>query len=311
LWTSAAFQRRRTRPGFTLLEALLALVIFTIISFAMSLAISAVFQAQAAAQKREDEATTIRAVFGFLTRDLQAAFISPNNPAAVFIAEGSQSGGIASRTSGGSTGSLLMLTTLAHRITMEDPTVGLTGTPNPDAPAVPQADFELVRYDIDPASGTLFRTVSAVPNLETVGQPQPTPQSLLAERIIALNLRFWDAEQKAFRNEWDYQQENQAQESGDPGTGLPGETPVPAMNTATGDTALPAAVEVTLIMQRKDGSTATFMTMIPVVAPRPSQTPAQPTTNPTGGTGGTGAPGGGGGNTPPGGNPGGAPNTGQ
>jgi hypothetical protein len=147
-----------------------------------------------------------------------------------------------------------------------------------------------VRYDIDPTTGSLLRSVSPVSNLEAIGQPTPTPQAVLAERIANLTLRFWDVEQKTWRNDWDYQQQNQAQETSSQ-TGQTGQTgqtdPQNSQpTTTTGDTALPAAIEVTLVLARKDGSPATYTTLIPIVAPRPSTTQTQPAaTNNTGGTG--------------------------
>lgn len=277
-------RRHRARRGFSLLEALLALVIFALISFALSMALSAVFQAQAAAQRRENEANTVRAVFGFLTRDLSAAFISTHNPASVFIANGGQ--GNASGQS--SAGSLLTLTTLAHRIQMDDTAIAgaANTTDSSAAQGMPQADFMLVRYDHDPASGMLYRTISTVPNLEAIGQVTPTPEATLADNVVNLTLRFWDAEQRAFRTEWDYQQQNQAQQ--DPAqTGAP---PNAALNTGSGDATLPAAVAIEMTLRRKDGTTAVFTTTVPVVAPRPASSAApQATTDPNALLGGAGA----------------------
>jgi Tfp pilus assembly protein PilV len=286
------------RRGFSLLEALLALVIFTLISFAISLALSAVFQAQKSAQRREDEASTVRAVFGFLSRDLSAAFISTKNPACVFVGNGAVGGGGGQRASN----SLLTLTTLTHRIEME--TGSATGSnllnannangSNSAGMALPQADFMLVRYDHDPNSGMLYRTTSTVPNLEVIQQATPTPQSLLADRVVDVTLRFWDSEQQTWRTDWDYQQVNQAQPdtAQDPtqtGTDTGTDTGTQA-STATGDTLLPSAVEITLTISRRDGTTTVFATTLPIVAPSPSEYQAQQnatanTNSPAGGAG--------------------------
>lgn len=290
-------RKRGSARAFTLLEALVALVIFAVISVALSLSLTTAFQAQAKAQQREDEAGAVRAVFGYLTRDLQSAFISKNNPA--FIFQGGQAGSAAnSATSGG----LLTLTTLAHRIETDETTMAASSgggaSNNANAAIQPQADFMLVRYDLEPNTGSLLRTVSAVPNLEMVGQPISTPQAVLADRIANLTLRFWDTQQKGWRNEWNYQPpEPTTQAAGQAGSGQTntGQTtsgaaqPNTNSSTSTGDTTLPAAVEVTLVLARKDNAPITYTTMIPVVAPYESTTTTQqPATNPTGNTGNTG-----------------------
>lgn len=270
--------RRRVRRAFTLLEALVALVIFAIISVALSLSITTAFQAQDAAQRREEEAGAVRAVFSYLRRDLQSAFISKNNPACVFMANSGAAGGVNNLAAG----SLLTLTTLAHRIETDETTMNpagagmaLGGSANTLTP--PQADFMLVRYDIEPSSGSLIRTVSAVPNLEMVGQPVPVPEAVLADRIANMTLRFWDAEQQGWRTDWSYQPP-------EPTTQDTGQIPTNQAATNTGDTRLPMAVEVTLILLRKDNSPATYTTFIPVVAPNESIVTTQsPTANPTGG----------------------------
>lgn len=279
----------RTR-GFSLLEALLALVILTLITFAISLALSAMFQAQKSVQRREDESSTVRAVFGFLTRDLSAAFISSKNPISVFVGNGSVGGAAGQRSSS----SLLTLTTLSHRIEMESGsqaggTLLNANNANSDGAALPQADFMLVRYDHDPSSGMLYRTTSMVPNLEALQQATPTPQSLLADRVIGLTLRFWDAEQRTWRPEWDYEQQNQAQQSQTPQGGAQDPTQAGTdtsaqASTATGDTQFPAAAEITLTISRKDGTTATFITTVPIVAPSPSTYQSQQSTTGTGST---------------------------
>lgn len=265
LRTSRSVQRN-ARRGFSLLEALLALVIFTLISFAISLALSTVFQAQAAARRREEEAEVVRAVFGFLTRDLSAAFASASNPAAVFVAGGAALPGTPQRASG----SLLLLSTLAHRIDFTD---GQTAAAGSSAVTMPQADFMLVRYDYDPATGSVFRTTATVPNLEVIERLQPSPEALLAERVTGLLLRFWDAEQRGWRTDWNYQQRNRQQQTPD------GNNPAELQTEViTGDTGLPAAVEITLTLARKDGTTGIYTTTVPVAASQPFA----PATAPTG-----------------------------
>src|SRR5262245_18590019 len=73
-------------PGFTLMEALVALIIFGIITSAVSLSLSAAMNAHRISTERQEETGSVRALFGALTRDIQAAIASPNDPNSVFMA---------------------------------------------------------------------------------------------------------------------------------------------------------------------------------------------------------------------------------
>ena len=84
-------QRLKASRGFTLLEALVALVIFGVLTLSLSLALTTALHAQVYAQQRQQEEGTVRAIFGSLSRDVQAAYVSLSNPAAIFIAGGGQS----------------------------------------------------------------------------------------------------------------------------------------------------------------------------------------------------------------------------
>src|SRR5581483_410100 len=128
----AAKQRgRKQARGFTLVEALIALVIFGLITFALSMSISVALRAQTVSTERQQDTGEVRAIFGQLNRDLNAASGSLNNPASAFIAGGSQGG----RNATGS--GLLTLTTLSHRIEADD-LAG--GNPVTTAAPPPQSD---------------------------------------------------------------------------------------------------------------------------------------------------------------------------
>lgn len=264
---------RVSRSGFTLLEAMLALVIFGVITFALSLSIAASLQAQQVSERRHEESATIRAVFGSLTRDIQAAFPSLNSPVSLFLSGNTR--GSASNSSV-PVNAQLALTTLSNRI--QAPTLemqqNMSGANNVNpalqgTSALPQADCVLVRYDLNPQDGTLSRTVSPVPNLQGIVQPVNGPDTVLAQNIVDFQLRFWDIEQRNWRTDWDFEQQNQAQNpQGQSGsTGQQASSP----SQTTGDASLPGAVEATLTLRRSDGMQATYTTMIPVLAPYPSK----------------------------------------
>ena len=296
----------RRRSGFTLLEALIALVMFTIITFALSLALSTAVRSHDAAQKREHDASTVRSVFSIVSRDIQGAFISKRNPASVFIAN---NGGSGSSSRAATTGSLLTFTTMSYRVQpgdLNDPVMNPDGNAQQEIAAVtPQADFALIRYDLDTASNTLTRSVVPVPNLDLNREPSGTPDAMLSDRITSLTLRFYDPAQKTWRNDWDYQQTNQGTSAGaagtdpasadnpaDPlsgvgaGTGNTGANSS-AQQEATGDTSFPSAVEMTITILRSDNTQATYKTMIPIITPYLPQDP--PTTTGAAGTGAAGA----------------------
>jgi prepilin-type N-terminal cleavage/methylation domain-containing protein len=281
-----AWQAHRpgSRHGFTLLEALVSLVIFTVITFALSFALSSVLRSYSVSKQRQEEAATARALFGSLSRDLQAAFVSRNNAACLFLTQ----------QTGGSTGNGISLTfsTLARRIESDVPlgsgALDTSGAAvNPTAGMAPQSNIEIVRYDFDPGQGVVRRLGSPVPNIQVLNQPDLSPSTIVAQNIVALNLRFWDATAQTWRTEWQYQPRDPAQEQAN----LPGMTD-PTGTGATGgglsaepdgDTTLPGFVEITLVLGRNDGTTQTYATTIPVVTPQPldirppaAQTPTAP-----------------------------------
>lgn len=216
-------QPNRSRPhhGFTLLETLVAMVIFGIITVSLSLAFSVALQSQQTNTTRFEESGSVRIVMDTLTRDIEQAYASAQNPACVFIA-GSDQGG-AANSSNISSG-LLTLTTRSNRINapyaadpndpnsqngQSGPTLGNTTQDNNDT-TPPQSDPALVRYDLDPQSGVLQRTVFAIPNLQYLSQnASGGPETVLANNIVSLTLRFWDTSQQNWRTDWDYEQQNQ------------------------------------------------------------------------------------------------------
>jgi prepilin-type N-terminal cleavage/methylation domain-containing protein len=252
--------KRRQNRGYTLIEVIIAITLFAIIMMAVSLSVNAAFSASKASQERQQEANDARGVFHFLLQDLEAAFISSVNPASVFIGSGGSTSGLT-----GNSG-VLTLSTKVHLL----PSAGLmTEGSTQSAPAPPQAgagmpqsEVELVRYEFNRSEGTLSRITLPVPNVGSVTQMPAQPETLIARNVQEINLRFWDKENRVWRPNWDYQQRNQAQ-SNDQQSGQ--------QNTATGDSTLPSAVEITVLIRRESGEITPFVTTVPIISPEPIQ----------------------------------------
>ena len=277
----------KAKRGFTLIEAIIALTIFTILIAALSLAMSVALKADSITHQREDDSGTVRAVFDALTRDVQAAFASPNSPASVFIAG---SGGSSSGSSVGG-GGLLTLTTLTQHIQADSLTSGDAQTQDqnsaPTSAGGPQSDMALVQYSLVPGSDgtqTLTRSVTPVPNAQLLSQSQnsdpQSSQTALAEHIVDLTLQFYDQNQQTERSDWDYEQANQ--QASNVTSSASGGTSAPTTPSTTGDSVLPLSVKATIRIKKKDGSVAEFTTTIPIVAVQP-----QPATNAIPTSGGT------------------------
>jgi len=283
--TSRDYSRnRRSRAGFTLIEALIALVMFGLITMSLAMALSAAMKAQQVSARKQDDAGTARAVFGTMTRDIEAAYGSMNSPASVFITGGASGGGGGGSTIQTSPG-LLLFSTLSHRIQdgrdMSQGPVG--GMPTAAQSALssdtpPQSDMALVRYNLDSATGMLTRTAISVPYAQDLDQQTPGPAVTLAQHVVSLTFRYWDFNQQNWRDSWDYEQQNQqgvtptsaGTSSATPASGATGSSASSQANqSTTGDATLPGAVEVTLVVMRENGTTANYMTTIPIVAPQP------------------------------------------
>ena len=269
--------------GFTLLEAIVAIVMFTFIILAVSQAFSVSVQATTRSQRRQEEDGTVRAVFDVITRDILAAYASAQSPASVFTAgSGSSSGGSASSD-------LLTFSALSNRLqTPEIDTQAADGSQSgaqngAQGTSQPQSDMALVKYSFDTAAGKLYRIVSPVPSSQSLSA-SPTPDQAIADRIESIQLSFWDSTQQNWRPNWDYAQQNQvgvvlvgsagsgaassATGSSSTSSGASGAqsgqgTP---NTTATGDTSLPSAVKVTVTVKQSNGQTKDYITTIPISA---------------------------------------------
>lgn len=274
--------------GFTLLEVLVAMVIFGILTIALSAALSGSLRSHVLAEQRQDDSENVRGLFAILGRDLQCAYGSKNDPNSMFIAGGS------GQNSAGN--ALLMLSTQTHRITTSDanvdPAAGQSGTNgSPSLGTVngaqggndaPQQPTEFVRYDLDPQSGTLSRLTQTIPNLQTLQSATPGPENVIAGSIVSLTLQYWDPYKQNWQDSWDFEQPNlpdpatAAQTMGFPQTtGTTGSSGTAASatgangtTTGTGnsDVGLPSAVQITLVLRRKNGSPGNYSMILPIVA---------------------------------------------
>jgi type II secretory pathway component PulJ len=281
--------RASRHAGFTLLEAIVAIVMFTFIIMAVSQAFSVAVQATTRSQHRQEDDGTVRAIFDVITRDILASYGAAHSPASVFMA------GTSSGSSG--SGDLLTFSALSNRLqTPELDTQTQSGAQsNNQAISAPQSDMALVKYTFDPSGGLLYRVVSTVPSSQSLSQSAPTPDQAIAQNIVNIQLSFWDSTQQSWRSDWDYEQQNQigvvplSSMPGDTGSSPAGpagasQSGGTANTTATGDTYLPGAVKVTVTLQQSNGQTQDYVTTIPVAAPQtfidPNQT-ANVNTTPT------------------------------
>lgn len=264
---------RSRRSGFTLLEAIIAIVMFTFIMLAVSQAFQVSLQATSRSQHRQEDDGTVRAIFDVITRDILAAYGSPNSPTSVFMTSGS--GGNASP------GDLLTFTALSTRLQTPELDTQTSSGPQDSSQSVsqPQADMALVKYNFDPSSGTMYRIVSSVPSQQNTTASAPTPEQAIAQNVVSIQFSFWDPTQQNWRTDWDFEQQNQigvvplssgstpmsSVTPGGPASGSTGGQGT-ANTTATGDTYLPSAVKVTVTLQRSNGQTQDYVTTIPLGA---------------------------------------------
>ena len=268
--------------GFTLLEAIIAIVMFTFIMLAVSQAFQISLQSTVRSQHRQADDGTVRAIFDVITRDILAGYGSPNSPTSVF------------KTTGGSSasGDLLTFTSLSARLqTPELDSQSASGTQSgSQAVSQPQADMAFVSYNFDPSSGTLFRIVNTLPSQQNLSPSSPTPDQAIAQNIVSIQFSFWDRTQQNWRSDWDYEQQNQigvtplssgssstssAAPSSSASTSAGSTSGGTANTTATGDTYLPSAVKITVTLQLSSSQTQDYVTTIPLGASQTYLNPNQ------------------------------------
>ena len=252
---------RRTRRAFTLLETLVALIIFGVISMSLSAALIAALEAQASSNRHSERNGEVAGVYDLFARDLQAAYAPQTSASGIFLA--GQSAG-----SGQSSG-LLTLSTLSHRV--EAGTPAEQQTASQPATTGPQSDFEWVRYDFDPRAKTLSRVKLEVPNVQTLSAQKPQPQNVIASGVTSIQIRFWDGSQ--WKENWDLEGQAPQPPSGATASGSGAQAPAggsaapaqPASQAGT-DSTLPLFAELTLTLENPNAPPSPYRTTIPLAA---------------------------------------------
>ena len=273
---------------------LVALVIFGIITVALSFTFDTAMKTQIANTRRLEELGAVRSVFDYMTRDIQQAYASSNNQAAVFVVGQSGQGS----TSNGVATGLVTLMTRGNRLVTDVPsTTGATTGPAASSAAPPQSDLAMVRYDFDPQAKTLSRTVVGVPSLDALQQAQTDDSNVICSRVKDITIQVWDPTNQTWRNDWDYEQQVQAAanqtaggSSGSTGAaGATGAAPTTpgTTNSSGGDTTLPSQVQISVTIEHADSTTATYTATIPVLVSQVAdgmEPPTNTTTTTTGST---------------------------
>jgi type II secretion system protein J len=271
----------RRQHGYTLIEVLVAMIMFAFISAATTVSLNAALRGQQAAQYASDALADARAALGTMSRDLRAAYASQGNPNTLFVASRSMSG------------TLLRFSSRAHRI-LPLPT---DSNGNVDTTSSrPQSDVAVIQYSFDPNSGLLTRDELTTPNVNALPQPG-APGTAIAHRVQSISFQFYDPDQ-GMRTDWNLMA---------PPPGSTGATGA-ASSMLGGDTYLPQTVQISLAMVGGDGAVRSYTTTVFLVTSTPQDAGQKPETAAT--TGGTGGAAGTGPNTGGANNTGGADNTG-
>ncbi len=292
----------RSSTGFTLLEALVALIIFTIITTTLGMVLASTANTSERIRGYQDSDRDVRAAFGFLAHDLAAAYASTTDPNSLFLA-GTSAQAPNSPLSSYDPG-LLTFDTFTGRITTTDPNLNpMLGSPSQPSgsstaadsaqqTALPQSRELWVRYSLQPDQ-TLLRQTLNVPSLQTLQssmsqQNDPSqPPGVLLHNVQSLTLQFWDPSQNEWRTEWDfeqplYQQNLAAQQQSSSGSatgasnaGSSAASSSSSSSSQTGDMQLPPFVKATIVLSGPQGQPETFTSILPVNAPMPLEANTQ------------------------------------
>lgn len=248
---------RRNR-AYTLIEMLLALVIFTIISVAVSVAYGSVVRAQNNINTADATNREASEVFSEICRDLQFAYASANDPNTMFIAN----------MGTGLGQPVLLFSTWSRRLYLSQSDI-TTPDQSQTQYVIPRSDHEIVAYFWDPQSSDLYRCTTTIPNTSLLPQPGD-PGSTRFQNIQALDIECYDG--SSWQSSWDFQggssnHSQMSQSSTQPPT----------------NTQLPEAVQITLRIGVPGGQSRDYSTSVMIYTPQPlaaGQTP--PTTSSSG-----------------------------
>ena len=254
--------------GYTLIEMMVAIIMFALISVATAFLLTAALRGQADLRRTAADAQEARALLSVITRDLRSAFVVTGSSSTYFVATGADSGPI------------LQFTSLASRL-MPEPTG--TGSSDPYSSLImPQSGTVQISYDYDPDTMVLSRVATTLPGGESYPE-SGLPDWILSRRVQSLSFTFVDADGNT-RNEWNFQ--NAASEVG-------GEV------SGSYDTTMPVRVDVELELTQGTAESVLFRTSIALANAEPQPAGQAPPAAPAQGGGGGGSGGGpGGGETP-------------
>ncbi len=245
---------RRNR-AYTLIEMLLSLVIFTIISVAISVAYGSVIRAQNNINTADATNREASEVFTEICRDLQFAYTSANDPNTMFIAN----------MGTGLGQPVLLFSTWARRLYLSQNDI-TTPDQSQTQYAIPRSDHEIVAYFWDPQSNALYRCTTTIPNTSLLPQPGD-PGSTRFQNIEALDVECYDG--SSWQSSWDFQggSSNRSQMS-------------QSSTQPSSNTQLPVAVQIRLRIGVPGGQSRNYTTSVMIYMPQPlaaGQTP--PTTS--------------------------------
>ena len=269
---------RPKHPGFTLLEALVALVIFGILTAALSIALTSSLRAEEVLQQKSDLAAKSRLVFRYLEKDIQAGFISSNSPVSLFV------GGVGAVIGGQAPAGALTLSALSGNIQTSDPQLDPTLIASAQAPTsatssnLPQWNCIIVQYVLNSQTGSLYRVTDNAPNLQLIeSDNSPSPDTLLTNDVASLTLSFYDPTQQQWVNSWDYEQQAQAAQNQSGSSGQPSGSSASqqqsssaassASSNQSGNSSFPSAVKIQLVLKDSSGNDHVYTTSILVTTP--------------------------------------------
>src|SRR5438094_419748 len=126
---------KRARRGYTLVETIVAMLIFALISAATTFALNTAIRGQRTAQRKADEIQEARTVLAVMSRDFRGAYASKANPNTFFVSNGSDNAPSVS------------FTTLTHHVYA--PLADSSGNPIDPTTIPPQSDVSVVHYSYD------------------------------------------------------------------------------------------------------------------------------------------------------------------
>lgn len=251
--------RRNGRRGFTLLEALVAMVLGGIVMAGVAMALRTGLDAQERIEERSDRHSEARALVDVLAADLSSAYLSRvNTEHTYFTASPAES------TPSGEP--FLSFTTLSYR----------RGRPLPDTDASPRSDAVQVDYLLQPHPAGEPGRIALARRERWLTETGPGVTEIVSTELVGLRLGFSDG--AGFQEEWSAGAETSPAITSYEDEGEP---PAPS------ERELPRAVQVTLLLPPPSGmdeeqSPRSYQTVVLVhadgtgpfetqVVPRPAQ----------------------------------------